>query len=330
MRIMIDMVPESTTEETLHLSASDWGGTDVAQIEIKPSDFVLVGQEQIMAQTGVPIEGQILSYRAQRLESTQSWAFYSIPDGSVIQLTIIEITPHPVTPRSLPIYIKFSYNRKIREVLIAEEDTVRYATLSLEETDGIPFAVQRLTYCGKSLDADKSFSFYRIQKHSTMFLNIRSLGPNESLLTVAARCYGDDELRGVLTRPSSILLGRPTSDQISLALIQMSSIESQQPKRGTAILQTLIDFGADVNYRGHEGVTACEAAAVVGNHTALRQILCCGRVDHAFRTANGLAIAMVAASCYPFFLSILTGGVSGFEIDMNDHLRTTELCLASM
>ena len=57
----------------IHISVVNWGGEEVARVEVLPSDTVLVGQLQIEDQIGVPPKNQRLVLGEKQLEETECW-----------------------------------------------------------------------------------------------------------------------------------------------------------------------------------------------------------------------------------------------------------------
>ena len=72
----------------IHLSVVNWGGEEVARVEVLPSDTVLVGQLQIEEQIGVPPRSQRLVLGERLLEETECWS--GVPDWSSVQITVIK------------------------------------------------------------------------------------------------------------------------------------------------------------------------------------------------------------------------------------------------
>ena len=81
--------PLSVCESEIHLSIVNWGGDEVARVEVLPSDNVLLGQKQIEDQIGVPPHKQRLVHGEQQLEEGGLWSAYGVLDWSTVQLTII-------------------------------------------------------------------------------------------------------------------------------------------------------------------------------------------------------------------------------------------------
>ena len=74
----------------LRLFVVNWSGDQVAQLEVKPSETVLVGMRQVEDQLGVPVPRQVLICGEDMLEAGQTWSSYgSVRDWSTIQLTTI-------------------------------------------------------------------------------------------------------------------------------------------------------------------------------------------------------------------------------------------------
>ena len=73
----------------IHLSVVNWGGEEVARVEVLPSDTVLVGQLQIEDQIGVPPCKQRLVLGEEQLEETELWSVYGVLDWSSVQITVI-------------------------------------------------------------------------------------------------------------------------------------------------------------------------------------------------------------------------------------------------
>jgi len=74
---------------TIHLFVVNWGGEEVARVEVLPLDKVLVGQIQIEEQIGVPPHQQRLVHGEQQLEEAEPWSTYGVRNWSTVQLTVI-------------------------------------------------------------------------------------------------------------------------------------------------------------------------------------------------------------------------------------------------
>ena len=76
-----------------HLIVVNWSGDEIAQLEVRPSDLVLVGMRQVEEQLGVPVARQMLVCNEDLLESGRAWSSYSsVRDWSTIQLTTVAQT----------------------------------------------------------------------------------------------------------------------------------------------------------------------------------------------------------------------------------------------
>ena len=73
----------------IHLSVVNWGGEEIARVEVIPSDTVRVGQLQIEDQIGAPPRNQRLVHGEQQLNATESWSACGVLDWSSVQLTVI-------------------------------------------------------------------------------------------------------------------------------------------------------------------------------------------------------------------------------------------------
>ena len=74
----------------IHFSIVNWGGDEVARVEVLPSDIVLLGQKQIEDQIGVPPHKQRLVHGEQQLDEGELWSAYGLLDWSTVQLTVID------------------------------------------------------------------------------------------------------------------------------------------------------------------------------------------------------------------------------------------------
>ena len=74
----------------LHLVIVNWSGDEIAQLEVQPSDTVLVGKLQIEEQLGVSVDRQALVCGEELLEPGRAWSSYGIVrDWATIQLTTV-------------------------------------------------------------------------------------------------------------------------------------------------------------------------------------------------------------------------------------------------
>ena len=75
----------------LHLIVVNWSGDEVAQLEVEPSDTVMVGLRQIEEQIGVAVSRQRLVCGEDALEPVEMWSSYSnVRDWATIQLTVLQ------------------------------------------------------------------------------------------------------------------------------------------------------------------------------------------------------------------------------------------------
>ena len=73
----------------VHLSVVDWGGEEIARMEVRPSDTVLVGMLQVEEQLGVPPRSQRLVGGERQLGEEDAWSVCGVSDWSTVQLRII-------------------------------------------------------------------------------------------------------------------------------------------------------------------------------------------------------------------------------------------------
>jgi hypothetical protein len=71
------------------MSIVNWGGEELARIEVRPSDKVLVGMRQIDEQLGVASWRQRLVLGENQLEEDKVWSECGVSDWSTVQLTIV-------------------------------------------------------------------------------------------------------------------------------------------------------------------------------------------------------------------------------------------------
>ena len=74
----------------LRLSVVNWAGEEMAQLEVRPDESVLVGKRQIEDQLGVPCRRQQLVFGEQELAEGETWSRYGVSDWSTLQLTTLE------------------------------------------------------------------------------------------------------------------------------------------------------------------------------------------------------------------------------------------------
>lgn len=78
--------------KTLRIVVNNWGGDEVARVEVRPSDAVIVGLRQIGEQLGiVNLSTMKLVFGEQELEESELFSVYGIQDWSSVQLTTIVI-----------------------------------------------------------------------------------------------------------------------------------------------------------------------------------------------------------------------------------------------
>ena len=73
----------------IHLSVVNWGGEEMARMEVLPSDTVLVGMLQVEDQLGVAPCRQRLVVEERQLGEEDVWSVCGVSDWSTVQLTII-------------------------------------------------------------------------------------------------------------------------------------------------------------------------------------------------------------------------------------------------
>ena len=74
----------------LHLIVVNWSGDEVAQLEVEPSDNIMVGMRQLEEQLGVAVSRQRLVCGEDALEPGVMWSSYSsVQNWETIQLTTL-------------------------------------------------------------------------------------------------------------------------------------------------------------------------------------------------------------------------------------------------
>jgi len=81
-----------------HLSVVDWGGEEIARLEVRSSDTVLVGMRQVEEQLGVSPCKQRMVVGEHKLEELELWSGRGVSNWSTVQLTIISEVSYNVSP----------------------------------------------------------------------------------------------------------------------------------------------------------------------------------------------------------------------------------------
>ena len=71
------------------MSVVDWGGEELTQMDVRASDKVLVGMEQIEEALGVAPSRQRLLFGERPLKEDETWSVCGVLDWSIVQLTIL-------------------------------------------------------------------------------------------------------------------------------------------------------------------------------------------------------------------------------------------------
>ena len=71
------------------MSVVDWGGEELARMDVRASDKVLVGIQQIEEELGVPPCRQRLLFGERQLVEDERWSVCGVLDWSTVQLTIV-------------------------------------------------------------------------------------------------------------------------------------------------------------------------------------------------------------------------------------------------
>jgi len=81
-----------------HLSVVNWGGEEIARLDVRSSDTVLVGMRQVEEQLGVPPCKQRMVVGEHELKEADEWSGCGVSDWSAVQLTIISEVSYNVSP----------------------------------------------------------------------------------------------------------------------------------------------------------------------------------------------------------------------------------------